>query len=63
MTTDEYLATLDKLGLAPYAQSTCEALGLGQAQIARLANGEARPTRTLIKLLRLYLRFGVPKGI
>lgn len=63
MTHDEYLETLDKLGLAPYAQSTCEALGLEPRQVARLANGKQRPSRMLIKLLRIYLRFGVPKGL
>lgn len=63
MTHDEYLDTLEKLGLAPYGQSTCEALGLGAASVARLAAGDQRISRTLVKLLRMYLRFGVPRGI
>jgi hypothetical protein len=63
LTHDEYLEALEKLGLAPYAKSTCEAFGLEPRQVARLAKGKQRPSRMLVKLLRMYLRFGVPKGI
>jgi hypothetical protein len=63
MTHDEYLETLEKLGLAPHAQSTGEALGLETRQLARLAAGRQRASRMLVRLLRMYLRFGVPKGI
>lgn len=56
MTTSEYLETLARLGLPPYGQTTREALGLQQAQIARLAKGRAPVTPTLERLLRCYER-------
>lgn len=63
MTHAEYLKTLKKLGLSSHSNATCDALGLKQAQVARLAAGKAKVNRTLELLLKMYLRFGVPRGI
>lgn len=58
MTHSQYLAALAKLGLPPYGQATCKALGLKPRQIARLAKGDAEVTDTLALLLRMYLKHG-----
>ncbi len=58
MTTAEYLAALHKLGLPPYGQATCEALGLRPRQVARLAK-DAAVTKTLELLLTMYLKHGI----
>jgi hypothetical protein len=65
MKTDEYLAALEALNLPTHAQSTAEALGVSVPTLARLAAGVERGgkiNRTLAKLIRMYLRFGVPAG-
>jgi hypothetical protein len=57
MTTAEYLAALQKLGLPPYGKATCAALGMSPRAIARMAAGE-NVTETVALLLRMYLRYG-----
>lgn len=54
MTTAEYLEILARLGLPPYGQATCEALGLSERHIARLAQGNQPVTPMLERLLRCY---------
>jgi hypothetical protein len=61
MTTAEYLKALEKLGLAPYANETANALGLTRDGLAKLASGKSRVRCTLALLIRMYLRFGVPR--
>ena len=63
MTNDEYLRVLKKLDLAPHSLATAEALGVKLSQLARLASGRCAITPTLERLLKMYLRFGVPSGI
>jgi hypothetical protein len=59
MTPQQYLAALRKLGLPPYGQATCAALGLRPRQIARMASGESPVKATVALLLRMYLRHGL----
>ena len=59
MTTKQYLAALNQLGLTPYARATQVALGLSARQLARLATGE-NITQPIALLLAMYLRHGLP---
>ena len=63
MTKAEYLRALEKLKLSPYGVETAAALGMSVDGIAKLARGATTVRPTLEKLLRMYLRFGVPRGI
>lgn len=59
MTTKQYRAALKTLGLTPAAQSTALALGLSVRHCQRFAAGYPVP-KTLAKLLRCYLKHGLP---
>lgn len=63
MTSKEYLTVLEKLNLAPFSVATAEALGVSVSQLARLASGGSPVTPMLERLLKMYVRFGVPRGI
>jgi transcriptional regulator with XRE-family HTH domain len=61
MTREEYLRALERLKLPPNGKATAEAFGLTKSQLARLASGFSRVSPTLERLIRIYLRFGVPR--
>jgi hypothetical protein len=60
MTTKQYLAALNKLGLTTSAQATAAALGLSLRQCQRIAAGASPVPPTLALLLAMYLRHGRP---
>jgi hypothetical protein len=57
MTTDEYRAALDKLGLS--IVSSAEHLGVSHRQSQRYANGTSPVADPVAKLLRLAIRIGL----
>jgi hypothetical protein len=59
MTTNQYLAALEKLGLLPSARLTASLLGLSVRQCQRLAAGYHVP-EPIARLLIAYLRHGLP---
>jgi plasmid maintenance system antidote protein VapI len=61
MTRKEYLAALDKLRLGIASKATAEALGLSLRQIQRLAAGEQDISGSVERLLKMYLKHGLPK--
>lgn len=52
VTTTEYLAALDQLGLRPASRATASMLGLSLRQCQRIAAGQAPVSRTLELLLK-----------
>ena len=56
MTTAQYLAALERLGLRPMAKATAEALGLSVSQLYRIASGRSPVPGTLVRLLELLAR-------
>jgi hypothetical protein len=59
LTTDEYLAALDQLGLTPAGQTTAQALGVTVRHVQRYAAGQPIPEYVGI-ILRL--RLGAHQG-
>jgi hypothetical protein len=57
MTTEEYRAALDKLGLS--IAGSAEHLGLSRRQSQRYANGTSPVADPVAKLLRLAIRTGL----
>ena len=57
MTTEEYRAALDKLGLS--IVGSAEHLGLSRRQSQRYANGTSPVADPVAKLLRLAIRTGL----
>ena len=57
MSTDEYRAALDKLGLS--IVSSAEHLGVSHRQSQRYANGTSPVADPVAKLLRLAIRIGL----
>lgn len=62
MTTIQYLIALEKLGLKPASKATAEALGLSLRQCMRIAAGKCGVPGPVAKLLKSYLRHGLPRG-
>ena len=58
MTTAQYLAALQRLGLTPAGKATAAALGLSLRQCQRIAAGAVVP-RPVALLLMEYLRSSV----
>ena len=58
MTTKQYLAALEELGLTVAGKRTAEALGLGLRQCQRISVGKAPVPGPVEKLLALYLKYG-----
>lgn len=55
MTTKQYLAALQKLGLTRVGKATAEALGLSLRQCQRIAMGQAPVPKPVAKLLTLLV--------
>jgi hypothetical protein len=51
MTTNQYLASIKRLGLSPQGQATAKALGVTVRQLGRYASGENAIPPTLARLL------------
>ena len=63
METAEYLAALKRLGLTTASQRTSMAIGHNVRQCQRFANGDAAIPAPVARLLRMYLKFGLPPDI
>jgi hypothetical protein len=59
MNAKRFVALLKQLGYTPH--NAHELLGISRASVFRYANGESEIPFIVIKLLDMYLRFGVPK--
>lgn len=55
MTTKQYLAALNSLGLTPSGRQTADVLGLSLRQVQRIGAGESAVPGPLGKLLRLAI--------
>lgn len=60
MTAKQYLSALKKLGLGVASQQTAALLGISIRHSQRIAAGDADVSPTLIRLLRMYLKHGLP---
>jgi hypothetical protein len=63
MTTAQNMMALKKLDLCPASQRTAAVLGLAIRQLIRLGNHQAEPSATLVLLLKMYQRHGIPSDI
>jgi hypothetical protein len=61
MTTKQYLAALQKLGLTRAGNATAAALGVSVRQCLRYAHG-GNVSPTVVLLLAMYLRHGLPSS-
>jgi hypothetical protein len=59
MTTEDYTAAVEKLGLDTVRAAS--ALGVSRSQAFRYLKGDNIP-RPVVKLINLYLRYGPPAG-
>ena len=59
MTSEEFARALKKLGLSVYAARVPLGVSLRQAQ--RYSSGESAIPPTVARLLRMYLRHGIPE--
>lgn len=62
MTTDQYLAALDKLRLTPASKLTAFILGLSVRQCQRIAAGGSPVPESVARLLALLIRHGIPRA-
>jgi hypothetical protein len=60
MSAQTFQRTLKKLGLGVASQRTAAALGVGIRQCQRLAAGEQPVPPPLERLLKMYLKHGLP---
>lgn len=61
MTNKQYLDALKKLRLTPASKKTADAIGLKLRQCQRIAAGDAAVPETVAKLLRMYVKHGLPE--
>lgn len=59
MTTNQYLAAIEKLGLTPSGQQTADTLGLSLRQCQRIASGHSAVPGPVGKLLSLMIRLKI----
>jgi hypothetical protein len=59
MSTRQYLAALDELGLTVAGKATAQALGISLRQCQRISADEVSVPAPVEKLLRMYLKHGL----
>ena len=63
MTTSQFRAALEKLGLRRAGKPTARALGLGVRQLQRVYHGDQGVPEPVAKLLRTYIKYGLDDAI
>jgi hypothetical protein len=58
MNSQDYLTALDRLQLTPYTAALH--LGISRRQSHRYASGDSPVNPTIVLLLQMYLKFGLP---